>query len=264
MSSEIKRSILLVEDELLIALSVKQELENYNYIVYHALNGEEAVKVIIENIYPIELILMDIDLGSDINGTQAAENILSYKEIPIVFVSSHTEKDIVEKTEKITSYGYVVKNAGIIVLDASIKMAFKLFDSWRMKKESEEKYRFLVENIKDVIWIMDAKTMRFTFISPSVKQLRGYTPEEIMSETVDASMTPENTEYVYNQIEKQLSSIESSGELDSNRIFYTNNIEQPCKDGSIVLTEVVTRFYRNEKTGHIDIHGVSRDISGRK
>ncbi len=49
--------------------------------------------------------------------------------MPIVFLSSHMEPEIVEKTEKITSNGYVVKSSSITVLDASIKMAFKLFDA---------------------------------------------------------------------------------------------------------------------------------------
>ena len=64
------------------------------------------------------------------------------------------EQKIVEKTEKITSYGYVVKNTGIVVLDASIKMAFKLFEEKQNKmakeealRESEEKFRLLFENM---------------------------------------------------------------------------------------------------------------------
>lgn len=80
---------------------------------------------------------MDINLGRGMDGTQAAEIILKDYDIPILFLSSHTEPDVVQKTEKITSYGYVVKDSGIIVIDASIKMAFKLFDA-RKKAETIE------------------------------------------------------------------------------------------------------------------------------
>jgi PAS domain S-box-containing protein len=72
---------------------------------------------------------MDIDLGEGMDGTEVARAILQDHDIPVVFLSSHIEKEVVEKTEKITSYGYVVKNTGITVLDASIKMAFKLFEA---------------------------------------------------------------------------------------------------------------------------------------
>nr|WP_208652356.1 hypothetical protein [Leptospira kemamanensis] len=62
-----------------------------------------------------------------IEGTEAAKIILEKTDIPLIFLSSHTEKEIVTKTEGITSYGYVVKSSTITVLDASIKMALKLF-----------------------------------------------------------------------------------------------------------------------------------------
>ena len=107
---------------------VKQELESYGYSVLHVLNGKDAVKNTILPDAHFDLILMDIDLGSGMDGTEAAALILQEIDIPIVFLSSHTEPEITEKTEKITSYGYVVKGSGITILDASIKMAFKLFE----------------------------------------------------------------------------------------------------------------------------------------
>jgi PAS domain S-box-containing protein len=127
LATEKKKSILLVEDQALIALSKAQELKIHGYNVTHVLNGEKAIELIKNDLDNFDLILMDIDLGKGIDGTQAAEEILKLKHIPVLFLSSHTEQDIVERTEKITSYGYVVKDSGITVLDASIKMAFKLF-----------------------------------------------------------------------------------------------------------------------------------------
>ena len=166
MSGEKKKTILLVEDEIIIAMAAKMSLEKYGYNVVTINNGEKAIQVITKDavefvILPeskqtslknfgynvvlvntaekaievfqgqseIDLVLMDIDLGEGMDGTQAAEIILKKRDIPILFLSSHTETDIIEKTERITSYGYVVKNSSITVLDASIKMAFKLFDA---------------------------------------------------------------------------------------------------------------------------------------
>lgn len=122
------RSILLVEDEAIQAMLSMQALEKYGYSVSTVNTGEKAV-ALIDAGSDIDLILMDIDLGKGLDGTQAAAGILSRHDIPIVFLSSHTEPEVVEKTEKITSYGYVVKNSSITVLDASIKMAFKLFEA---------------------------------------------------------------------------------------------------------------------------------------
>ena len=128
MTNPKQKTILLVEDEAIIAMMESEQLKAKGYNIIHLTNGEEAIKTVSENKTAIDLILMDIDLGSGMDGTEAAEAILKKNDIPVIFLSSYTEPDVVEKTEKITSYGYVVKNSGITVIDASIKMAFKLFN----------------------------------------------------------------------------------------------------------------------------------------
>jgi PAS domain S-box-containing protein len=122
------KKLLIVEDDIVIATITKKALHKYSYEdILIANNGEEAIDLFKK--HNIDFVLMDIDLGSGIDGTETAKIILKNHNIPILFLSSHTEPEIVEKTEKITSYGYVVKNSGITVLDASIKMAFKLFEA---------------------------------------------------------------------------------------------------------------------------------------
>ena len=130
MGSGQQKRILLVEDEALIAIAQKKILENHGYIVLTASSGEKAVSLA-DTEPDIDLILMDINLGDGIDGTEAAARILEHHDIPLVFLSSHTEREVVEKTEGITSYGYIVKNSGEMVLAASVKMAFKLFDAHR-------------------------------------------------------------------------------------------------------------------------------------
>lgn len=124
------KTILLVEDEVIIAMAEKAMLEKHGYRVLTAGTGEQAVELALTN-YGIDLILMDINLGPGIDGTEAATMILEKREIPLAFLSSHTERDVVEKTEGITSYGYIVKNSGETVLLASMKMAFRLYDAHR-------------------------------------------------------------------------------------------------------------------------------------
>ncbi len=122
------KTLLFVEDEVLVAMEKQQELEKYGYTVVTVHSGKDAVAISRENCR-IDLILMDIELGSGIDGTEAAGLILKEQKIPIIFISSYTEPKIVKKTEKIVSYGYIVKSTDITVLDASIKMALKLFNA---------------------------------------------------------------------------------------------------------------------------------------
>jgi PAS domain S-box-containing protein len=193
MCNQANRNILLVEDEVIIALSEKMVLEKYGYRVMIATSGETAVEAV-EKSRDIELILMDIDLGSGIDGSHAAEIILRQWDLPVVFLSSHTEQSVVEKTEKITSYGYVVKNSGITILDASIKMAFKLFEARKRLSESEIKQSVMISNISDVIAIMD-RNGRLSYISPSVERLFGWQPEEVLGEGW-AQIHPDDVERV--------------------------------------------------------------------
>ncbi|HNL73970.1 MAG TPA: response regulator, partial [Leptospiraceae bacterium] len=148
-----QKTILLVEDEMIIATIEMAQLQKEGYKVIHTPTGEEAIEMV--KFSPIDLILMDIDLGSGIDGTQTAEEILKSYDIPIVFLSSRTEKEIVQKTEKITSYGYVVKNSGIIVIDASIKMAFKLHEANKNIKKEKEQLRTILQSIGDAVIATD-------------------------------------------------------------------------------------------------------------
>ncbi len=121
-------TILLVEDETLIALAEKRSLEAQGYTVVMARNGDAAIEAARPH-HDIDLVLMDIDLGSGTDGAETAETILAFRSLPIVFLTSHTEQDVVERVQSISNYGYVVKSSGEFVLLESIRMALKLFET---------------------------------------------------------------------------------------------------------------------------------------
>jgi len=143
------KTILLVEDEVLIAVIHKKILSKYGFDVVTAATGEKAVEIARSDA-PVDLILMDINLGDGIDGTEAAEIILKIRNIPLVFLSSHTEPEVVDKTEGITSYGYIVKNSGETVLIAAIKMAFRLFETKLKVQGHLNQQEVLVEILFDL------------------------------------------------------------------------------------------------------------------
>jgi PAS domain S-box-containing protein len=143
---EFRKSILLVEDEAIIGITTAKALEQ-EYAVTTVLRGEEAIEVI-RGGKKVDLILMDINLGQGMDGTEAAEIILKERHVPVVFLSSHVERAIIEKTEKITSYGYVLKSPGYTVLFAAIRMAFRLYEARKSISENLNKYRVLNERLQ--------------------------------------------------------------------------------------------------------------------
>ncbi len=122
----IKKQILLVEDEVIIAFSLKSRLEKeYNYNVTICDSGEKALDKV--NIYT-DLVLMDISLGSGMDGIETSKKILEIVKLPIIFVSNRMDNETMSKIESF-SYGYVNKNSDLIILNSAIKIALKLFDS---------------------------------------------------------------------------------------------------------------------------------------
>lgn len=132
-----RRVILLVEDEALIALDEARRLAEYDYEVIIANSGEKAIQMVCVDSVPVDLVLMDIELGDGIDGAEAAVTILASRDIPVIFLSSHTEPEIVHGAAKVPNYGYVVKSSGIAVLDASIRMALRLFEAQRGVRDHE-------------------------------------------------------------------------------------------------------------------------------
>ena len=122
------KTILLVEDETLIAMNETAILKKHGYNVVTAYTAKKAIEAAASP--DIDLILMDIDLGKGkMDGTEAAEVILQARDLPIVFCTSHGEKEYVDKVKGITRYGYVLKNSGEFILKQSIDMAFELFSA---------------------------------------------------------------------------------------------------------------------------------------
>ncbi len=204
MSGEERKTILIVDDDALVAMNARMALEGGGYGVVLARSGEEAVAAV-EKIPGIDLILMDIKLGAGIDGTEAAEIILRGHDIPVVFFSSHSSPETVARTEKITSYGFVLKDSGDAVLLASIRMAFRLNETIRREREkeaqkeaaaqalrqSEEKYRDLVENSRDIIFTASTAGV-FTFVSPAWTMLLGHPLSEVVGHSFQLFVHPDD------------------------------------------------------------------------
>ncbi len=128
-------------------------------------------------------------------------------------------------------------------------------------KTIDEKFSFLTENIMDVIWIMDLATMKFTYISPSVRKLTGYTVNEIMSRPLSEVFTASSMEKLNMFMPHRLKLYE---EDPSTQEVYIDELEQPLKTGGIVLTEVISYLKQNSESNHIEVICTSRDITDRK
>ncbi|NPU85728.1 MAG: PAS domain S-box protein [Syntrophaceae bacterium] len=128
----------------------------------------------------------------------------------------------------------------------------------RLLQEQERKYRLLTENSTDVIWTMDLNG-RFTYISPSIRELAGFTPEEAMAIPFGKYVFPEDYDAVMAQIAAELAKPPS----ERARVR-TLELRQYAKDGSIIDIEVSSSWLLDENGEVIGLQGNTRDIRERK
>ncbi|HPI90045.1 MAG TPA: response regulator [Spirochaetota bacterium] len=188
-----KKSILLVEDEVIIAMAESKAIENFGYNSLMAHNGIDAVRIATGET-KIDLVLMDIDLGKGMDGTESARQILQKKNIPIVFLTSHSERDMVDRVRGITRYGYVIKNSGNFVLQSSIEMAFELFEANQRLSRSEARMRTLVQTIPDLVWLKDGEGVYIT-CNPQFELFFGARETDIVGKTDYEFLSKEEAEF---------------------------------------------------------------------
>ncbi|MEA1984523.1 MAG: response regulator [Euryarchaeota archaeon] len=115
-------TILVVEDEAIVAMSIKKALEKDGYSVSSiATSGEEAIKKA-DLLYP-DLVLMDILLKGDMDGIEAAGTIREKFDIPIIYLTAHTDEETLERAKATQPYGYISKPFKEEDLRANIEIA---------------------------------------------------------------------------------------------------------------------------------------------
>ena len=148
-------------------------LEGFGYQVVVAGTGEQAMEIC--NSDPeIDLILMDIDLGAGrLSGPEAATRILKAHHVPVLFLSSRAEPEMVARTENISTYGCVVKSTDGTVLDASIKMALRLFQANARLEAEREHLQATLNSIGDAVIATDVAGL-ITRMNLTVDRLTGF------------------------------------------------------------------------------------------
>ncbi|MEW6406781.1 MAG: GAF domain-containing protein, partial [Chloroflexota bacterium] len=148
-------------------------------------------------------------------------------------------------------WGYVLATGGMLYL--------LIQRNNHILRNAGKNYSLLAENISDVIWLLDLDAMRFTYVSPSVRQLCGLTPEEVMREDPLETVSSTGLNYIAEVFPSRLEEFKH-GAAGS----YTDETEIHCRDGSTVWVEMTSRFALNLETDHTEVYGSTRDISARK
>ena len=135
--------ILVVEDENIVALEIQSRLEGLGYVVLAiASSGEEAIQKA-EETNP-DLVLMDIKLKGDMDGIEAAEEIRTRFNLPVVYLTAYAEENTLQRAKITAPYGYILKPFEERELHANIEIAI-------YKHQMEQKVKELILELQDAL-----------------------------------------------------------------------------------------------------------------
>ncbi|MFC1833843.1 PAS domain S-box protein [Thermodesulfobacteriota bacterium] len=170
--------ILIVEGEPLLADDLARSVKSLGYEVCGTASaGERAMKAA-ETTSP-DLVLMDIELSGKWDGIEAADAIRKRLDVPVVYLTGYAEQDILERATKTEPYGYLAKPVSLLELRTTVETALYKHAADKRGRESEAKYRSLVEQIPAITYTAALDQASTTlYMSPQVKLLLGFSQAE--------------------------------------------------------------------------------------
>jgi len=193
--------------------------------------GEEALEEVRKS--PPDLVLMDVKLAGEMDGICAANRIRSESDIPVVFLTAHSDKRLIESAKDSEPFGYLVKPCGDEQLGATIAVALYKAGMERRLRESEGRFRGITENATDITAVVNSAGL-FTYVSPAITRVFGYAAEEVLGRPLMELAHPMDWPRLASLIRKTEGSPGKPCSIDDFR-FRRVNGEWVCLDGKIVF-----------------------------
>jgi len=195
---------------------------------------------------------MDIKLGSSMDGIDTARSLRETMDVPVVFLTAHSNREFVERAKLTEPYGYLVKPYNPAQVSATLEMA--LFKA-RIEKglaESEKRYRAIVGDQTELICRFTPECT-LTFVNGTYARYWGKKPEEMVGINF-LDLIPESAR------ESTISSLRS---FSPDEPIKMNEHEVIGPDGDIRYQLWSNRAFFNEKGEVIGFQSVGRDITDR-
>src|ERR1044072_1660245 len=169
--------ILVVEDESIVAADIQDRLESLGYDVPTTVaSGEKAVEL--AGLLRPDLVLMDIQLKGRMDGVEAADQIRQLFGIPVIYLTANADHPTVQRAKVTEPFGYVIKPFEERELQTTIEVALYKHRAEQSLKESEERYRLLVELSPEAIIVQGND--KIVYDNPAAANLFGAASAEIL------------------------------------------------------------------------------------
>jgi PAS domain S-box-containing protein len=262
--------VLIVEDEIIIAKNMKRRLEMLGCdVVGLVTSGEEAVEVAVET--RPDVVLMDILLSGEMDGVEAAAQIRARCDVPIIYLSAYRDETILQRVAVSEPFGYISKPCRDQELQTSIAIALYKHEQERKVRESELRFRSLIEYTTDAVFCYEYDPPIPTNL-PIEEQVPLFY-EGVLVECNDVAARSYGATRAQEVVGKELTDLFGTvpGSLDDFfGAFIQNDYRTVDAEGTEVLSDGTERYFLNNGHGVIEngallrVWGTFRDITERK
>ncbi|XDD50954.1 histidine kinase dimerization/phosphoacceptor domain -containing protein [Leptospira sp. WS92.C1] len=166
-----KPKILVVEDEIIVAVNLGQKLKKLGYeLVGITSSGEEAIQKAEEN-HP-DLVLMDINIEGSLDGIETAEVLRNRFHTPVIYLTAYADENTLDRAKKTQPLGYIVKPFESDQLRSSIEVALYKNEIEQRSKQTEEKLKGALDQLGAGIVTTDENGL-LLFMNPAAEKLTG-------------------------------------------------------------------------------------------
>jgi PAS domain S-box-containing protein len=174
----VRAKILIVEDESIVALNIKNRLEKLGYGVVAAISsGEVAIQTAAET--GPDLVLMDIKLKGKVDGIEAATTIRNQFQIPVVYLTAYADDETINRAKIAEPYGYILKPFESRDLCTAIEIALHKHQMEKQLREREQWLATTLKSIGDAVITTDSHGL-VTFMNPVAEALTRWKQEEVL------------------------------------------------------------------------------------
>lgn len=249
-----KARILVVEDEVIVARDIQQQLRELGYEpIAHTTRAEEAI-ALAESLSP-DVILMDIQLAGAMDGITAAQIIRTQLALPVVFITAFEADDILARAKLTEPFGYILKPFAERELRTVLEMALYKHRVEREQREAALHHQAIIDHMVDSLITINAQGIMESF-NQAACDVFGYSVEEAIGQNVSLLM-PEPHHSLHDQY------LQHHYETGDTRIIGSaRELEGRRKDGSLFpMSLSVSKVVRGGRTTFI---GIIRDITQRR
>jgi len=168
-TTTVSASVLVVEDDAIVATDIEQALEEMGYEVVAVLpDGDDAVAAA-RSTRP-DVVLMDIRLPGEMDGIEAGTVLHQTLDVPVVYLSAYSDALTLHRAKAAGSWGYLVKPFDNKGLRAAIEVAIHRHRSQSLLRDSERRYSATLEVIPSAVVVTDAQGV-ITMVNPAGEYL---------------------------------------------------------------------------------------------